>query len=60
MPDLVVYRPADLTALGQTKLGVYAFGNGACTDDGASARLQWLAGRAPRFSAPWYFVPARP
>jgi hypothetical protein len=42
LPDQVVYRPADLAALGETKLGVYAFGNGACTDDGASARLHLL------------------
>lgn len=42
LPDQVIYRPADLGALGQLKLGVYAFGNGACTDDGASARLHLL------------------
>ena len=42
LPDQVVYRPANLAALGNTKLGVYAFGNGACTDDGASARLHLL------------------
>jgi hypothetical protein len=42
LPDQVIYRPADLAALRQTKLGVYAFGNGACTDDGASARLHLL------------------
>ena len=42
LPDQVVYRPADLDALGQTKLGVYVFGNGGCTDDGASARLHLL------------------
>jgi hypothetical protein len=42
LPDHVVYRPADLAALGSTKLGVYVFGNGACTDDGASARLHLL------------------
>jgi hypothetical protein len=42
LPDQVVYRPADLAALGPTKLGVYAFGNGGCTDDGASARLHLL------------------
>jgi hypothetical protein len=39
LPDQVIYRPANLAALGEMKLGVYAFGNGACTDDGASARL---------------------
>jgi hypothetical protein len=38
----VVYRPADLSALNDTKLGVYAFGNGGCSDDGASARLHLL------------------
>jgi hypothetical protein len=42
LPDHVVYRPADLEALGNTKLGVYVFGNGGCTDDGASARLHLL------------------
>lgn len=42
LPDHVVYRPANLAALGQSKLGVYAFGNGACSDDGASARLHLL------------------
>jgi hypothetical protein len=40
--DHVVYRPASLESLGPTKLGVYAFGNGGCTDDGASARLHLL------------------
>jgi hypothetical protein len=42
LPGQVVYRPANLAALGETMLGVYAFGNGACTDDGASARLHLL------------------
>jgi hypothetical protein len=42
LPDQVVYRPADLSQLGQTKLGVYAFGNGGCSNDGASARLHLL------------------
>jgi hypothetical protein len=42
LPDHVIYRPANLAALGTTKLGVYAFGNGGCTDDGASARLHLL------------------
>jgi hypothetical protein len=42
LPDQVVYRPEDLAALGAAKLGIYAFGNGACTDDGASARLHLL------------------
>jgi hypothetical protein len=42
LPGHVVYRPADLGALGDTKLGLYVFGNGACSDDGASARLHLL------------------
>jgi dienelactone hydrolase len=42
LPEQVVYRPADLGALGQTKLGIYAFGNGACSDDAASARQHLL------------------
>jgi hypothetical protein len=42
LPDQVVYRPADLSSLGQTRLGIYAFGNGACSDDAASARQHLL------------------
>ena len=42
LPDQVVYRPADLAALGDTKLGVYAFGNGGCTDDAALAHQHLL------------------
>jgi len=42
LAEHVVYRPANLDALGATKLGVYVFGNGGCTDDGASARLHLL------------------
>lgn len=42
LPDHVVYRPADLATLGSTKLGIYIFGNGACSNDGASARLHLL------------------
>jgi hypothetical protein len=42
LADQVVYRPANLNQLGQTKLGVYAFGNGGCSNDGASARLHLL------------------
>lgn len=42
LPDQVVYRPADLAGLGDTKLGVYVFGNGGCSNDGASARLHLL------------------
>ncbi|MEO6186312.1 MAG: hypothetical protein ABIP38_03965, partial [Steroidobacteraceae bacterium] len=42
LPGQVIYRPANLAALGTTKLGVYAFGNGACTDDAAHTRLHLL------------------
>jgi dienelactone hydrolase len=42
LPEHVIYRPADLGKLGAHKLGVYVFGNGACSDDGASARLHLL------------------
>lgn len=39
LPDHVVYRPADLSRVDAGKLGVFVWGNGACADDGASARL---------------------
>src|SRR5262245_54335376 len=42
LPDHVVYRPAQLDELGSTRLGVYVFGNGGCSNDGASARLHLL------------------
>jgi hypothetical protein len=42
LPGQVVYRPRDLAALGDTRLGIYAFGNGACSDDAASARQHLL------------------
>jgi dienelactone hydrolase len=42
LPEHVVYRPADLAALGSAKLGLYLFGNGGCSDDGASARMHLL------------------
>lgn len=42
LPGQVIYRPANLAGLGNTKLGVYAFGNGACTDDAAHTRLHLL------------------
>ena len=38
LEDHVIYRPADLTPFTGGKLGVFAWGNGACADDGASAR----------------------
>ncbi|HVZ22202.1 MAG TPA: hypothetical protein VG871_14120 [Vicinamibacterales bacterium] len=42
LPAHVVYRPRDLAALGALKLGVVAWGNGGCSDDGASTRLHLL------------------
>lgn len=42
LPDHVVYRPANLAGLGPLKLGVVAWGNGGCSDDGASARNHLL------------------
>jgi hypothetical protein len=42
LPDHVVYRPADLSKLSGTKLGVLVWGNGACSDDGASSRMHLL------------------
>jgi hypothetical protein len=42
LPRHVVYRPRDLGALGSTKLGVVAWGNGGCSDDAASSRFHLL------------------
>lgn len=42
LPDQVVYRPVDIEALGDQKLGLYIFGNGGCANDGASSRLHLL------------------
>jgi hypothetical protein len=42
LPRHVVYRPKDFAALGSTKLGVVAWGNGGCSDDGASSRFHLL------------------
>jgi hypothetical protein len=42
LPDQVVYRPGDLDALGDLKLGVVAWGNGGCSFDGASSRFHLL------------------
>ena len=42
LPRHVVYRPKDLAALGSTKLGVVAWGNGGCSEDGASSRFHLL------------------
>jgi dienelactone hydrolase len=42
LPKHVVYRPANLAALGSQRLGVVAWGNGGCSDDGASSRFHLL------------------
>lgn len=42
LPDQVIYRPRDLDALGDLKLGVVAWGNGGCSFDGASSRFHLL------------------
>jgi dienelactone hydrolase len=42
LPKHVVYRPADLGALENQKLGVVAWGNGGCSNDGASTRFHLL------------------
>ena len=42
LPDHVVYMPRDLSALGSKKLGLYLFGNGGCSPDGASSRQHLL------------------
>jgi hypothetical protein len=42
LPAHVVYRPKDLAALGKEQLGVVAWGNGGCSDDGASTRFHLL------------------
>ncbi|MFC3580868.1 alpha/beta hydrolase [Sphingomonas hylomeconis] len=39
LPEHLIYRPADLDALGARKLGVMVWGNGGCSDDAASARF---------------------
>lgn len=42
LPNHVIYRPRDSSKLGEKKLGILAWGNGGCSDDGASARLHLL------------------
>ena len=42
LPKHVIYRPENLRVLRGKKLGVYIWGNGACTDDGASVRNHLL------------------
>ena len=42
LPRHVIYRPKDLGTLGGLKLGVVAWGNGGCSEDGASSRFHLL------------------
>ena len=42
LPKHVVYRPANLAAVKPQGLGVVAWGNGGCSDDGASSRFHLL------------------
>ena len=39
LPEHVVYRPADLAAVGPNGLGVFVWGNGGCAADGTSSRF---------------------
>lgn len=42
LPDQVIYHPQDLEALGDSRLGVVAWGNGGCVFNGASSRFHLL------------------
>lgn len=42
LPDHVVYRPRQLPAPQDARLGVVVWGNGGCSDDGASSRFHLL------------------
>ncbi|HTM96325.1 MAG TPA: hypothetical protein VL100_10995 [Croceibacterium sp.] len=42
LANIVVYQPADLAKLGDTRMPIYVFGNGACSEDGASQRQHLL------------------
>jgi len=42
LPRHVVYRPKDLAGLGNVKMGIVAWGNGGCSEDGASSRFHLL------------------
>ncbi len=39
LPNHVIYRPADMAAIGPDELGVLVWGNGACAADGTSTRF---------------------
>lgn len=42
LPNHVVYQPGNLARLGKLQMPIYVFGNGACSDDGASSRQHLL------------------
>jgi len=42
LADHVIYRPQNLSAMGNQKLGLVAWGNGGCSTDGASTRFHLL------------------
>ena len=62
LPNHVVYRPANLAAIGQKSLGIYVFGNGACSADGTGARnhLLEIASRGYLVIAPGVIPHAAP
>ena len=62
LPAHVIYRPRDLASLGSQKLGIYAFGNGACSKDGTGARnhLLEIASRGYIAIAPGTIPPPKP
>ena len=62
LPAHVVYRPKDLGAVGKGKLGIYVFGNGACSKDGTGARnhLLEIASRGYVAIAPGTIPPPKP
>ena len=62
LPAHVVYRPKDLGAVGKGKLGIYVFGNGACSKDGTGARnhLLEIASRGYIAIAPGTIPPLKP
>jgi len=62
LPNHVVYRPANLAAVGRNSLGIYVFGNGACSADGTGARnhLLEIASRGYLVIAPGVIPHAAP
>ena len=62
LPAHVVYRPRDLAAVPACGLGIYVFGNGACSTDGTMARnhLLEIASRGYIVIAPGTIPPPKP